>query len=305
MDEESRVDFQSTVEQLLEHDIGRRILALATPAQLAELADEIAAVDLYNFPSVLRVAASLLPAEQDPDAFVRRHLEHLLWSQHRRAMWRSGRIRSPESVGCRFSVEGTEHVEATLGEPTIVITPMSLVYEDSLWMIKAIAGSRDCIIYGEGLGQDSLYDQVAGVFDLGGVRVAGSATIAPREILRVLKRGGSFITYPDFVYDGHAVEYAQFMGLRWPFSSAFIALCSRPGTMLLPCFLKREANDLIFNFEQPVQVVLPDGAPTDPRWTRSVVAATVAQLLEEMVLRNPAQWLLLSTLIAECMQRAT
>jgi hypothetical protein len=30
----------------------------------------------------------------------------------------------------------------------------------------------------------------------------------------------------------------------------------------------------------------------------------VARLLEEMVLSNPAQWLLLSTIVAECHQRA-
>jgi lauroyl/myristoyl acyltransferase len=304
MAEELRVDFQHTVAQLLEHDIGCRILAMATPAQLAELAEDIAATDLYNFPSVLNVAAGFLPSEHSPDRFVRRHLEHLLWAQHRRALWRSGRVRSPESLGCRFSVEGREHFEATLGQPTILITPMTLVYEDALWIAKLIGESRECVIYGEGLNQDDIFDQVAGVIDLSGSQVVSGAAIAPREILRVLKRGGLFLTYPDFVYDEHGVQHAQFMGMRWPFSSSFIKLCARPGTMLLPCFIEREANDLVVNLEQPVKMVLPEGEQPDPRWAQHVAAATVAQLLEEMILRNPAQWLLLSTLVAECMQRA-
>ena len=92
--------------------------------------------------------------------------------------------------------------------------------------------------------------------------------------------------------------------MRWPFSSSFIALCAKPGNMLLPGYLRREANGITIVFAEPVQIPAREEGEVNRRWVMHLVAATVAQLLEEMILANPAQWLLLLTLVAKAEQRA-
>src|SRR5262245_3982409 len=102
MAEKLKVDFRATVAQLLDHEIGARLLALATPQQLMELAREIAQADLFQFPSVINAAAQFILGDLLSEDFVARHLEHLVWVEHRRAVWQSGRIRSLREVGCEL-----------------------------------------------------------------------------------------------------------------------------------------------------------------------------------------------------------
>ena len=74
--------------------------------------------------------------------------------------------------------------------------------------------------------------------------------------------------------------------------------------MLLPCHFRREANDITVEFAQAVQIPPREEGEVDRRWLMHLVAATVARLLEEMILANPAQWLLLLTLVGQAEQRA-
>src|ERR1700755_2282609 len=113
---------QETLARLLGQEVGGYSLELATPAQLSELAETVATEDLLHYGTATRAAAQLLPMELDAQAFVREHLEHLLWVEQRKALWRGGHIRSPQSVGCRLNVEVREHLEATVGVPTVLIT---------------------------------------------------------------------------------------------------------------------------------------------------------------------------------------
>jgi lauroyl/myristoyl acyltransferase len=271
---------------------------------LKELARDIAQADLFRFPSVINAVAQFIPGDLLGEDFVTRHLEHLLWVEHRRALWQSGRIRSLQEVGCELRVQGREHLDATLGFPTVLLTPMTLAYEDALWVIKSFSGEREVVIYGEGLDGDGLFSRIDSVIPLTGLCLAGDGAGAPRAILRTLSRNGCFLTYPDFVYDGHKAQPVSFMGVKWPLSSAFINICARPGNLLLPLHIRRESDELVLQFSNAIELTNTEVEPVDPRWTSHLVGALVARLLEEMILSNPAQWLLLSTIVAECQQRA-
>ncbi|MEA2204609.1 MAG: hypothetical protein QOE77_1385 [Blastocatellia bacterium] len=301
---EIKISSQNPLALLLAEAIGGISLDLATPQQLRSLAQVVVAEDLLHYATAIRASAHLLAVDEDMEAFVTTHVEHLLWVEHRKAVWRSGRITSPQSVGCNLRVEGREHLDATAGFPTVLLTPMTLAFEDALWMTHSLGDGRAVALYGEDIIDDTTFAEVAAVLNLANVRLVGATPASAREVLRVLRRGGCFLTYPDFVYRGHKVQHARFFGMRYPFSSSFIALCASGGNMLLPCYLRREDNDLTIHFEPPVQLPSRDEGAVDRRWTMHLVGATVARLLEEMILCNPAQWLLLLTLVAKADQRA-
>ena len=303
MVQETEASLQSTLAGLLAQQFGGFPLELATPAQLEELAQLVATNDLLHYATATRGAAQLLPLEIDEEEFVQRHLEQLLWVEHRQALWRSGRINSAETVGCQLNVEGREHVEATEGHPTVLITPMMLAYEDALWMTHSLGASREVALYGEDVFEEGSFSRVAQILGLTNIALVGASPSSARVVLRILRRGGTFLTYPDFVYRGHKVQHSRLFGIKWPFSSSFIALCANPGNMLLPCYFRREANEITSVFAEPVQVP-PREKDADRRWVMHLVAATVARLLEEMILANPTQWLLLLTLVAKAEQRA-
>ncbi len=304
MVQEISVNSQDTLTLLLAQKWVGIPLERATPQHLTSLAQTVANEDLLHYATAIRASGQLLPAELDLEELVQAHLEHLLWVEHRKALWRSGRITSPDSVGCNLRFEGLEHLEATVGFPTILVTPMMLAYEDALWLTHALYGSREVALYGEGLIHDSIFAEIGKVLDLSNIRLVGPTPASVRSVLRVLRHNGVFLTYPDFVYRGHKVQHANFFGQEWPFSSSFIALCATAGNMLLPCYLRRAANDLTMHFVQPVQVPQHEEEMIDRRWVMHMVGASVASLLEEMILSNPAQWLLLLTLVAKAEQRA-
>jgi lauroyl/myristoyl acyltransferase len=303
MVQETEASLQSTLAGLLAQQVGGFPLELATPAQLEELAQLVATNDLLHYATATRGAAQLLPLEIDEEEFVQRHLEQLLWVEHRQALWRSGRIHSAETVGCQLNVEGREHVDATEGHPTVLITPMMLAYEDALWMTHSLGASREVALYGEDVFEEGSFSRVAQLLGLTNVSLVGASPSSARVVLRILRRGGTFLTYPDFVYRGHKVQHSRLFGIKWPFSSSFIALCANPGNMLLPCYFRREANEITSVFAEPVQIP-PREKDADRRWVMHLVGATVARLLEEMILANPTQWLLLLTLVAKAEQRA-
>ena len=304
MDQNLKISLQEKISQLVEHDIGCQFLAVAGCLQLKKIAREIVSRDLYSFPSVIKAAANHLKLTDNLEEFVADHLEHILWVGHREALWRSGRIDSPQSVGIKFSIKGIKNLRMTKNFPIVLISPMTLAYADVLWIARKALKLRDIVIYGEGLVTDSTFSDVSSVFDLNGVNLVGADSAGVRKILGTLNKGGIFLTYPDFVYSGHKVQYCKVLGMKWPFSSSFISICSRNETMLLPCYVRRKCNTIFFHLEQPLQVVLPEGASSNPRWSQQLVGTAVAQLLTNMIIRNPVQWLLLSSVIAECNQRA-
>jgi lauroyl/myristoyl acyltransferase len=293
-------DLQRALAELLEHDLGRRDLAFATPEQLRALARDLVRDADGGFVGAVKAAAQRLQLGCDADEVAREHVEHLVWVAHRRAFWETRARASRDLPGFVFSTENTHHVLQTAGHPTVLITPMMLVYEDALWIADAAFAGREVAMYGEELIGDATFATLDALCSFERVRLAAG----PRDILGVLDRNGMFVTYPDFTYAGHAVRHTAFFGMQWPFSSAFLRICARPGTMLLPAFIRHAGDGVTFHFAEPLLIELPRGAPVDRRWTEPLVAATVARLLEAMIAANPAQWQLLVTLVAKCEQRA-
>jgi len=78
-----------------------------------------------------------------------------------------------------------------------------------------------------------------------------------------------------------------------PMSKGFVHLATRPGVMLLPCLQTREGRGICARFEEPV---LLDSSQVDPEWTEQMAAQLIASMLEGLISRSPAQWLLLPTL---------
>jgi hypothetical protein len=298
-------NFSRALSELAGHEVGGRLLASAPPSQLARVATWIADDDLGGLATAIGAAADRLGLRVEAGRFAARHIEHLLWCEQRKALWRSGRIRSRAAIGLKLRLRGRRHLRATARSPTILISPMVASFEDVLWILRDALGERRLAVYGEGLSRDGVFAQVGTVIDLDSIALVGSSTAGTREILRTLAGNGVFVTYPDFVYAGHKAVSVQFLGMAWPFSSSFISLCARGGTMLLPGALKRDGDNLSLHFEAPVEVAGPASGRSDPRWSQRLVGATVARLLERLILSNPEQWALLTTVVAQCHQRAT
>ncbi len=297
------IDLSRCLGELGSHDIGRHLLAAATPAQLARVAALIAQDESSGLTRALGMVAERL-GMPDPRAFAEQHLEHLLWCEHRKALWSSGLLCDPADLGCSLRYTGKRNLRASEGSPTILISPMVLAYEDALWIVKEMLGSRPAVVYGEGLSANGAFARVSAVTDLAGLQLVDSSLSAMRKILATLGSGGVLVTYPDFVYKEHKALSAPMLGVPWPFSRSFVSLCARHGTMLLPCCPVRNGKAISVHCETPVQVDSPQGRQVDQRWSLQLTGVTVARLLEVMILRNPAQWALLATVIGQCEQRA-
>lgn len=248
---------QDDLNQLVRHDMAGYLLALVDDYQLKELARQIAIKDLYRFPTAIKWLAQYLQFSPPGEEFLQGHLEHILWVYHRQALWGSGRIQDRESLNCHWTIEGQHHLEATANFPTVIISPMTVAFEDTLWLSRSIITDRQLLFYGEGIIHNDTVDRVAAVYPLKDVHFVGMTSLSVREVLQAFQNKGVYLTYPDFVYGGHKVQYAHFFEIRWPFSSSFIGLCTRPGTVLLPCCIFRESNRLKVHFEEPLQVKIP------------------------------------------------
>lgn len=301
MKAEHKIDIHEELRSLIAHDLGAQLFSRMGAEQLRKVAADIVNVDLYRFPTFVKLTAKALNLSDDLDGFVQRHIEHLLWAHKRVAMWRCGNQASRHSLACQTKVIGADYLMQTEGYPTIAISPMTLPYEDALWVTRKIFASRDLIMYGEDISMGGGFDKVNEVFGLKNFNVVGAGKSAPRAILQVLNKSGVFLTYPDFVYEGHKVHRTKFMGVEWPFSSSFLSLCMRENTMLLPVFLRRSSgNCLEITFEQPVYIAESMESSKDRIWAKHFIAATLADILQRLISREPAHWLLLSSLLAEC-----
>jgi lauroyl/myristoyl acyltransferase len=170
---------------------------------------------------------------------------------------------------------------------------MTMAAPDALHTLSAVFAHRPLIAYGED-----------GVPRHGtGISVVNGDVRSIRHIIKTLAGGGAFCTYADFVYAGRDAEPSSLFGRPRPISSGFLTLASRPGTMLLPAMMRlTEDQRVAMEFDEPFVV---HGTPQEARAARGAVRALIAELLEELVRRNPQQWLLLPTLSYDCPQLAT
>lgn len=268
-----------------------RLLSRSAAGDLAELADWLTTADPYRERDAIERALSLVsPLPPDP----RTCIEHQLWCTWREAAWTNAVARP-----LPLRVEGTEWLRETLGHPTMVVAPMTLARTDALQAIERLTPSdRPGIIFGEDVQLHQANEQLPEV-------VTGHSPATPRRIADILARNGILYTYPDFVYQGRAVEPIDLFGLPRPIASGFVSLAARPNTMLLPAVCLRTDGGLLVRLEEPVLVLDEDGSGGRRNPTgRRAVGRVVAQLLESLIRTAPHQWRLLPTLTFDAPEMA-
>jgi hypothetical protein len=290
----ARASSSQSLRRLVEDEIGRRLLALASDEALSHLAEQLKEEDPYGELPHLEAALTRVGLF-GRDAIVA-VLRHQLWCAYRESAWRTGRF-DVDAMTRSLVLQGTDWARETEGHPTVLIAPMTLALPDASWIvayaIPALAPGRSVTLYGE--------DVEAGSVGFAEVdkRMAGSGRAALRNILEALAVGGVFCTYPDFVYEGHEAIEVQLFGSLHPISSAFVSVASLPGTMLLPTLASHgDGEELVCRFFEPIMIA-DESPPEDVEhraWRRSNVAQLVASVLEMLIAEAPHQWRLLATL---------
>jgi hypothetical protein len=262
-----------------------RLLSRQPPEELHDLADWVCDRDPYGELPSLRAALQLVDAG---NVDTRPHIAHQLWCAWRQASWTAGTARPlPAKV-----VSGQHWLDETRGHPTVLVTPMTLTTADALHTFAAVFADRQVIAFGEGA-----------VPRYGaGLSMANGDAGSIRDILGHLTAGGVLGTYADFVYAGRDAEFTTLFGRPRPFSSGFVAVASRPGTMLLPAAISLLGSEqIVVGFDEPLLV---QGTPRRTRSALEGMRQLIAHLLEDLIRRNPQQWLLLPTLTFDCPQLA-
>jgi hypothetical protein len=262
-----------------------RVFCRRPPEELRRLADWVCNRDPYGELPSLRAALRLVdPGNDDPRA----HIGHQLWCAWRQASWTAGMAR-PLPV---MVTSGRHWLDETRGHPTVLVTPMTMTTADALHTFAAVFADRPVVAFGEGT-----------VPRYGaGLSVANGDDGSIRDILGHLAAGGVLGTYADFVYAGRGAELTTLFGRPRPLSSGFVAVASRPGTMLLPASMRPlDSEQIAVEFDEPLLV---QGTPRQTRSARASMRQLIAQLIEGLIRRNPQQWLLLPTLTFDCPQLA-
>jgi hypothetical protein len=278
--------------------VAELMLSGITGNQLRRISTKLAQTDPYGDHSFL---ARSLEKVSGKAGSVTLAIEHQIWCMVREAQWATGRLTS-KALQRRLVVEGEQWIKETEGFPTLIASPMTLGTLDavniSVCLRNRFGRKRPFLFYGEGM------DALTRTFPILEGLFAGSGADATKRILRLLHENGVFATYPDFVYSGHAAIAVSLFGVERPMSAAFVALASRPGTMLLPCLQFRHHGDIRIRFFEPANIEF-DGI-VHSREERTAIAQSVgnvlAGILEDLIRTAPEQWLLLPTLTCESPQ---
>ena len=282
---------QESLTRLTSDPVGLLVLSRLDEKSLLDLAEVWYRDDLYRCGTIARNGLATVFGHDPTEEQAVKAIEHVLWCSWRSALWNTGRLRP----GPALRVENQHHADATAGEPTVVISPMTLCTQDSLAVILKCFGKRPVVLYGEGIATK----QHSHLKTPEHVHVVGDGSRhSVSVILRTLMDGGVFCTYPDFVFEGHAVSNGYLFGCSRPYSKAFISLCSRQNVHLLPVLARREEGGLVASFEEPVVFEFDSHPDVKQLLERSVLYA-VQSLLEDLINQKPEQWLLLGTLSAE------
>ena len=301
---DARYSFERSLAELLIDPLGRQSLARLDAAALRSLAEDVARRDPYGSVSALARAFEVVGVEPQ----VTEHLEHELWCASREARWELGLIDGGPSFADSVEIVGVEHLEALGDRPAVMLGPMTLSTHDAVQLVAAIhervCPERDYIFYGDEMHTFlERYPRLA-------ARFIDAQSSELRRVISTLRAGGSFVTYPDFVYAGHGVSKGQLFGRPRPFSSGFMGLAARPGTELLPFLVERiqsPAEGLRVTFYPATRYRPPEvelGVADRRALARATVQHVVGVVLENLIRQAPASWRLLATLTHESPQLA-
>lgn len=262
-----------------------QVFCQRSPGELSLLADWVCERDPYGELPSLRAALRLVDSATDDP---RDHIGHQLWCAWRQASWTAGTARPLPAV----VASGQHWLDETRGHPTVLVTPMAMTTADALHTFSAVFADRPVVAFGEGSVPQYGAELSVVNGDVGSIR----------RVLRDLAAGGVLGTYADFVYAGRGAEPTTLFGCARPISSGFVAVASRPGTMLLPTVLGvSDSQQIAVEFDEPLLV---QGTPRKARSAWENMRELIAQILERLIRRNPQQWLLLPTLTFDCPQLA-
>jgi hypothetical protein len=282
----------------LEQPEGRAFLQALNDKKMRSFSDKIMREDTYGDLQLLETTIHSIWDEPSAQPFI----EHNLWCAHREAIYRTcGRDAAWD--GWKLDIDGIDSLLQTAEQPTIVISPMTLCTDDAMESILTVLRqqqpNRKIICYGEDMDsylkrkpeQRSIFaeDNVSGI----------------RKILQVLREGGVFLTYPDFVYRQHNAVKGKLFGLPRAFSAGLLKIAMHSDALFLPALSRRQPDGIEIRFFGSVARPANAAASALDRSLQEQVLVTVAgRLLEALILQVPNQWRLLPTLSYNAVEMA-
>jgi lauroyl/myristoyl acyltransferase len=227
-------------------------------------------------------------------------IAHSLWCAHREAMTRATQ-NTIENIA--FDFIGVENLLATNNKPVIVISPMTLCTEDAIkaimTAIEKFQPNRKFICYGEDM--NNFLDRNPACYSF----FADDTVSGIRKILEVLKKGGIFFTYPDFVYNTHNSFHGELFGVPRTYSAGLIKIALHSQAILLPTITKHNSEKIEITFFESIQLTLPAKDKDQSKsFHEQILTRVIGKILEALILKVPNQWRLLPTLTHEVEEMA-
>jgi len=290
-------DFQQTLLEYMSDVVGRCMLSNLSDQGIDNIARCMTQIDPYNNCGHLQAALRLAGGSGS----AREILAHQLWCVVRDAKWCMGSLQR-QPLQDSVNIEGAEWFRETIGSPTIILAPMMLGTVDAVYSAQAalqrLAPNRPCLFYGEEM--ETLFLRLPDLrqaFAQPGRRLL-------HQILQTLEQSGVFMTYPDFVYQGHRALDVEMFGVPRGLSTSFASICSRPGTQILPALQTRSEDGISIRFFEPFTLDSSAITSEEKNLQQRVCAQLLTTVLESLICQAPSQWLLLGTLTSEAPQMA-
>ena len=286
-------NFRSLEEALAEalhHKQSLLELASLTQPEIRQIGDCLVREDWYGDVHLIKPAIREIWKTPDVASFI----EHSIWCAHREAKWL---LKTGNNGGSdlAYHYEQPEYFIKTDSKPTIIIAPMTLGTHDAfhlmLTALSRFQPGRKVVFYGENMDHYlALYPEHKPLF------VSDNIT-GIKQIIETLRSGGLFLTYPDFVYQKHAVIQGQLFDLPRSFSSSFMKIVLKSSASLLPITCFRSDSTLHMRFFPVISPYKNDGYKVLPEFNRlQLQCLLIAKILESLIVQVPNQWRLLPTL---------
>ena len=267
--------------------------------KIRAVSEKLVRENTYGDLQVLEKTVYSIWGEQSAQPFI----SHNLWCAHREAVYRTdGGDQAWE--GMRFDIDGIENLLQTKDRPTIVISPMTLCTDDAMESIMTVfrqqQPDRKIVCYGEDM--ESYLERKPEQRSI----FVGDTISGIRKILGVLREGGVFLTYPDFVYSQHNAIKGRLFGLPRAFSAGLLKIALHSDAIFLPAITRHQPDSIEIKFFGPVARPVDGIAPGhDHSLQEQVLAMVIGRLLEALILQVRNQWRLLPTLSYEAVEMAS
>lgn len=270
---------------------GLETLASLTNTAIDEISETAVQEDWYGDMHLIKTAVQEIWKTPTANSFI----VHSIWCSHREARWLHGKTKNIELINNFYQ---PEHFIETQNKPTIIIAPMTLGTYDALQItlnaIDRFQPERPIIFYGENMESYlALHPEHKKLF-------APNSLQGIKQILETLASGGLFLTYPDFVYQGHAAIQGELFGMPRSFSSSFLKILLKSEAEILPVTIVKSENELQMRFFRSISTKKPSEYKLLPTAVQvELNCLLVSKILEGLILQIPNQWRLLSTLTHE------